>query len=394
MRVGLFANSGWNFLNFRRELIEHLAGSGFEVHLIAPDYLDEIAALGEVHPFQLSPAGMNMWQEIGVIRRLRRHLSGLRLDALLTFTIKPNLYGSLAAPSRTKVICNVTGLGEMFHSSRSSRAMAIRGLYRVALSRSALTFVQNDDDLQMLQSMALVNPAKLFRIPGSGVNTAWFSPRESAEDACGQDLHFLFVGRFRLDKGFMEFVSAAETLRSQGCRARYTMIGAQEPGRRFSVSPEVLDQIRNAGLIRLVDFQRDIRPFIASASCVVLPSYREGLSRSLLEAASMCKPVITTDAPGCRESVVDGKTGFLCQVKSSDDLAQAMAKFLRLDRTDRESMGRAARSYVSQHFSVQRVLEIYSRQIGILLGNAAPVKKVVLSAIRDTILPPQTADVD
>lgn len=377
-RIGLFANSGWNFLNFRRELIEYLSCCGYELHLIAPDFLEEISELGETHPIEMTPAGMNFVAESAVIYRLSRLLKKLDLDCLLTFTIKPNLYGSLAASGRTRVICNITGLGEMFHAGQGMRSTLVSNVYRYALSRCSLAFVQNAADVEFLKTQRLVQPEKIRTVPGSGVNTVRFSPQacdEAMKFRNRRATHFLFVGRFRRDKGFEEFVAAADRLLQMNTDVRFTMVGASEPGRRYSIPESMLSELRDSGRVRIVDFQSDIRPLIASADCVVLPSYREGLSRSLLEAASMGKPVIATDVPGCRDALIDNQTGFLCSPKCPESLAMTMDKCHRIGAEQREAMGERGRNFVMENFSVERVVDIYARQIERILGQQ-PFAKV------------------
>lgn len=367
--LAIVTNGSWNLLNFRKELLSALTEAGYQLHLIVPDPKPELEEFGTVHRLDMHPTSMNPRTEAFVCLKLRSLLAKINPAVVLTYTIKPNVYGAIAARSLgIPVICNVTGLGEAFGGSRLKRFIAEQ-LYRRSVAKAEIVFVQNGDDYNFLLERQLVPKAVLRLVPGSGVNTKLFSPSHYCQERVpGQPFRFLFVGRLREDKGFLDYCQAAQKLRASGVDATFAAVGQLERGRRTSVSQRDLDQLVQQQVILHKGFVDNVRPEIEAADCVVLPSYREGLPRALLEAASMQKPLIATDVPGCRELVIDEVTGLLCQVRDSNSLADAMQRMTQMSPFQRQILGQGGRRLVEEKYDVRLVINAYLSSIEEILG--------------------------
>lgn len=353
------ANSAWNIVNFRMELIGALQRSGYEVAVAAPPS-EEAQRLEQAGvrflPIRMSPSGTSPFQDAALLARYLRLLRTLRPAAFLGFTAKPNVYGSLAARlCGVPAINNLTGLGTAFiHGTLLERLLS--SLYRLALRRSEAVLFHNPDDRELFVSRALVPPDRAIVIPGSGVDLDRFAPAPPPGKEC--EGTFLFVGRLLWEKGVGEFVEAARIVKRSHPGACFRILGSfAEDGR--AVPKALVDEWQADGAVEYLGTCADIRPHIKAADCVVLPSYREGLPRVLLEAAAMARPSIAADVPGCRHAVIEGVTGFLCEVRSAEALARAIVGMIELPRSDRERLGKNARAHAEEQFGVERVWNEY-----------------------------------
>ena len=363
----LSANSSWNVVNFRLGLIRALISEGYDVVVAAPADGHESGLPSQLRrfvPLPVDRSGMNPVTDLQLLGRYRQLMRTYQPAAFLGFTIKPNIYGSLAARAAgVPAINNISGLGTMFLGHGSKSALAHR-LYRLALRRSPTVFFQNPDDRQLFVEAGTVRSGQAKLLPGSGIDLTRFTPEPLP--AGGQPT-FLFIGRLLVDKGVREFVEAARLVRQEFPEARFEMLGAPDPGNRTAISAEEADRWRLAGDVHLLGEAADVRPHIARSTAVVLPSYREGLPRVLLEAAAMARPLIAADVPGCRSIVEHERNGLLCAVRDARALADAMIRLIRLPVEEREAMGRVARARVEAEFSEQTVLQAYLaalREIG------------------------------
>jgi len=357
-RVVLAANSSWNIVNFRAGLIEALKREGYEPVVVAP--LDEAAEsrMGELGVERIvvgiERSGLNPIADLRLLGEYRRILK-LRPAAFLGFTIKPNIYGCIAARSLgVPAIANISGLGTVFIKRGALLALVTR-LYRFALSRAAVVFFQNPDDRALFIERRMVRPEQARLLPGSGVDLERFAPAPQPLSPPT----FLLIARLLGDKGVREFVEAARMLRPGLPEARFQLLGPIDGGNRTAISRAELEEWIAQGLVDYLGETDDVRPYVAAASAVVLPSYREGLPRSLLEAAAMARPLIATDVPGCREVVEDGTNGFLCRVRDSESLAKAMKNLAEMPVSRRSAMGEAARRKVQDQFSETVVIRAY-----------------------------------
>ena len=306
-------------------------------------------------PIEIDRAGLNPFADFRLFLRYRSLLKRLRPAAYLGYTIKPNIYGSLAAASLgIPALPNVSGLGTAFIQGGGLRALVAR-LYRIGFARAPVVFFQNEDDRDLFVARRIVRPAQARVLPGSGVDLEHFAPAPLLE---GSPV-FLFIGRLLRDKGVGEFVEAARSIRREYPHARFQLLGGLDEGNRTGIRQPELDSWVAERILEHLGTTDDVRPFIAAASAVVLPSYREGLPRSLLEAAAMARPLIASDVPGCRDVIEDGVNGFLCNVRDAAALADAMRRLASLPRTRQLAMGKAGRRRVQERFSEALVVRAY-----------------------------------
>lgn len=356
--VALSANSAWNIINFRRTLVEALQAEGYQVVAMVPDG-EGLAALEElgvrVVLVPMSPRGLSPVADGLLMVHYLRMLRRLRPAAFLGFTVKPNIYGSIAARIlRIPTINNITGLGTSFLSG-SFLERIVSGLYRLALSNSAMVLFHNEDDLELFVVRGLVARHKARVIPGSGIDLKRLAPLARPTETA---LRFLFVGRLLRDKGIVEFGEAAVMLQGALPDARFIVVGEWSPHPR-AAPRDRLKAWAEAGVLEFVGAVQDVQPFMENADCVVLPSYREGLPRVLLEASAMARPSIAADVPGCRQVIENGVTGYLCEARSASALAEAMLIFASLPVQGRREMGQRARQRAEDRFGAERVSNAY-----------------------------------
>jgi glycosyltransferase involved in cell wall biosynthesis len=359
--VAIGANDGWNIVNYRAGLIRALQDSGLRVAVLAPPgpHDEAIRALGaELWPVAVSARGTSPLEDLRTLASFRQQLKRIRPGVFLGFTAKPNIYGSLAAHALgIPVINNVSGLGSVF-TSRTLLTRVVTALYGMALGRSARVFFQNRDDLALFEQAGLVRSEQAALLPGSGIDLDRFAPRVTPRG--DEPFTFLLAARLLWDKGVGEFVEAARRLRSAGLPARFQILGIVEPESRAAVPRSQLDEWQREGIIDYLGSAEDVREPMAAADCVVLPSYyREGVPRVLLEAGAMAVPVITTDMPGCRDSVDDGVTGLICAPRSADAVVEAMQRMLDMPAEERLRMGSAARAKMEREFAQEIVHRAY-----------------------------------
>lgn len=363
--VVLSINTAWNLYNFRQGLIRDLQARDFRICTIAPAdaFSDQLRVLGcEVHDLPMQGQGTNPLQDLQLFWRYRQLLKQIKPVAYLGWTIKPNIYGSLAAHSLgIPVINNVSGLGTAFMKPGWLNAI-VRRLYRFAFSRSHRVFFQNPDDLALFVDQGLVTAAKAGLLPGSGIDLQRFqpAPREPLQD---RPFRFLLVARMLRDKGVGEYVQAARLLRQQHPNVVFQCLGFLDVANPSAVSREEMQAWVDEGVVTYLGSADDVRPWLAQADCVVLPSYREGTPRTLLEAAAMARPLIATDVPGCRQVVDHGKNGLLCEVRSATSLAAAMVDLLHLNPIDWQRMANASRTKVVQEFDENLVIQAYAEAL-------------------------------
>ena len=364
-------NASWNILNFRKGLVIALQAAGYRVVALAPedDYSSRLAELGIEHvPIEIDNQGVSPPRDLRLLARYYAVLRKIRPAAFLGYTVKPNIYGSLAAQALgIPVINNVSGLGTAFIREGLLTRIVV-GLYRIALRRSSRVFFQNPEDRDLFVSAKILRPEQATLLPGSGIDLTHFSeqPTERTDDR----FRFLLIARLLWDKGISEYVEAARLVRKQHPEVRFQILGFLDVKNRTAVGRSDVAAWTEEKLIDYLGAADDVRPFIRDADCVVLPSYREGLPRTLLEASAMGKPLIATDVPGCRHVVEDGRNGFLCGPRDAASLADAMLKILRLSPSERLRMGGAARARVETEFDERIVTGRYLTAVDEALQEA------------------------
>jgi glycosyltransferase involved in cell wall biosynthesis len=372
-KIIISINTSWNVVNFRKGLIEALRSHGYDVVIAAPrdEYSSLISAMGcRYVELEMDNSGTSPLRDMALLWRCWRLLRRERPLAFVGFTIKPNVFGSIAANlNGIPVINNISGLGTAFVRGGLLLRIA-KALYRVALARSRMVFFQNDDDRMLFVDGHLVRKEQTGLLPGSGIDLVRFAPPSEARTR-SDAIVFLLVARLLWDKGVGEFIAAARLVRQEMPEVRFQLLGFLDVENRTAVSRQNVEQWVGEGLVEYLGATDDVRPFLRAADCVVLPSYREGTPRSLLEAAAMGKPLIATDVPGCREVVDHAVNGFLCKVRDPDDLASKMIEFAMMEDASRARMGAQSRGKVERQFSETIVIEKYMQQIKKLGGLAA-----------------------
>jgi glycosyltransferase involved in cell wall biosynthesis len=358
--VLITVNTAWNILNFRSGLIRGFVAAGYDVVTVAPwdEYASRLPALGcRYVPLPMDNKGTHPGRDFLLFIRLLWLLRHERPNVYLSYTVKPNVYGSLAAHVLgIPVINNIAGLGSVFIKDGWLTRL-VCGLYRLALSRSAKVFFQNDDDRQMFVSGGLVDQAVTDRLPGSGIDLAKFAPLPLPGKS---PIRFLLIARMLWGKGVGEYVEAARILKRRNASANFCLLGFLDVQNPSAISREQMDLWVEEGVVLYLGVSDDVRAMIAVADCVVLPSfYREGTPRTLLEAAAMGRPIITTDAVGCRDVVDDGVNGYLCRPRDADDLADKMERMAALSLAERAAMGLRGREKVECEFDEKIVIGKY-----------------------------------
>ena len=370
----IMTNTTWNLVNFRSGLIAALVSRGFDVVAVAPDdeYRDRLRELGcRYVPLNMDNQGTHPVKDALLLWRYVVVLLRLRPAVVLSYTVKPNIYASLAARLvGVTVINNVSGLGTAFLRGGWLGGV-VCSLYRVALRRSHRVFFQNDEDRQVFIEKRLVAPARTGLLPGSGIDLVHFSPLafDGSSLRNGAGLVFLMVARLLWDKGVLEFVEAARRVKALFPESRFQLLGFLDVKNQTAVGRSDVEAWVKEGVVEYLGTTDDVRPFLADADCVVLPSYREGTPRSLLEAAAMGRPLLATDVPGCREVVIDGVNGLLCRLRDSEDLAEKIMQMIAMPMSALLQMGQESRRLAEMRFDEQIVIRKYLEAIYEVAGR-------------------------
>ncbi|MDB5257173.1 MAG: glycosyl transferase [Chitinophagaceae bacterium] len=362
--IALLVNTSWNIYNFRMNIVKALTDQGYEVLCIAPsdNYSDKLVS-GQVKyvPVQLENRGVNPWRDFLLFLSLWKLFRQYKPDVILQFTIKPNIYGSLAARlAGIPVINNVSGLGTVFLNHDLSSKMAML-LYRMAFRSPFKVFFQNSEDRILFVDKGLVKESITQVIPGSGVNLNRFAYQPYQRK---NPFVFLMASRLIHDKGVFEYLEACNLVKIKfGEQVECWLQGAPADTEQAGITKEQVERVLARYSIKYFPFTDSIEEFLKQADVVVLPSYREGVSRMLLESAAMGKPLIATDVPGCREIVKDQFNGLLCKAKDAKDLSRAMIEMFEKSEQDLQTMGEHSRQLVEQEFSDEVVTTAYLKAI-------------------------------
>lgn len=362
-RVLISSNAAWNIVNFRSGLVRALVADGHEVIAALPEDDALVGALGvRTIVVPMARGGVSILADVMLVIRFVALMRRERPDVFLGWTIKPNVYGAFAAGLLgVSAIVNISGLGTAFIRSSWLTAIAKR-LYRIGLRRAATVFFQNANDRALFVEANLVPADRTALLPGSGIDVAAYDPDAYPRPRTNL-FRFLLIARLIRDKGVYEYVAAARIVAARHPNARFEILGPLDTDNRTAIDKATLQGWINDGSITYRGATDDVRPSIAGADCIVLPSYREGTSHVLLEAAAMARPAIATDVPGCRDVVVDGLTGLLCRVRDVHHLAVKMEAMLAMSAPARMAMGTSARADVATRFSESVVIDRYRHAI-------------------------------
>lgn len=372
LHIAVVSNTAWYLFNFRLSLMQALQAAGHTVIAVAPtdEYADRIRAAGicfEAVP--ISGGGVNPLTEVCSVLRLRSLFRRQRVALVLSYTPKGNLYAALASMSvGVPFVPNVSGLGRAF-SRRSFVTWIARSLYRLTFPRAHHIFFQNNEDMAVFLRSGLASDARSERLPGSGVDLARFASARPTGHAADAPI-FLLSARMLWDKGVGEFVTAARCVREIFPNAVFQLLGFLDNDNPSAISREQMEAWTEEGAVTYLGHTDNVVPYIEAADCAVLPSfYREGVPRVLLEAAAMARPIITTDTAGCRDTLIDGVTGLLCQPANPADLAKKMLAFLALMPEQRVEMGQRGRAFVERNFDEHIVLDRYLETVATIAAN-------------------------
>ncbi len=341
--------------SFRKEVIKAICDQGYKVYISVPDdspkaeYFKEIGC--DIVKTEFNRRGMNPLADFKLMLSYRKLMRQFKPVAVLTYTIKPNVYGGMAARlCKIKQLANVTGLGDAIENGGWLQKLTIL-LYRIGLKKAHKVFFQNSSDQAFCIRAGIADEGSVL-LPGSGVNLQFHTFQEYPSDE--GKVRFLFISRLLKDKGTDEFFEAANVIKRKYPQSEFHIVGRNEGDYQ-----KRLDKLIGEGIIHFFGLQMDVRPFIGAVECTVMPSYHEGMSNVNLESAANGRPVITTDVPGCRETVNDGLTGYLIKAKSSKSLIDAMERFIALPYSQKVLMGQEARKKVEREFDRNIVVNAY-----------------------------------
>jgi glycosyltransferase involved in cell wall biosynthesis len=367
-RIAIIANTSWNIYNFRLGLIQFLIHHGYEVHVIAPldEYTDKIKSFGiHFHRWLLLQKSTNPIYEFVSIIHLSKILKVLKIDYSLNFTIKPNLYATfLSIILDYKCINNVTGLGTMF-IRQSFIFTLIRKLYAVIFNHSYHVFFQNESDMEFFISNKWITPYKASLLPGSGVDLARFKPYEKKSSESKDEINFIMIARLLYDKGIIEYLESAKSiiLKYGNSKAKFHLMGKLETKKGLGIAEAQLQSYINENIITYHGFCENPELVMKDMDVLVLPSYREGMSKVLLEALAMGLPIITTNVPGCKECVAENQNGFLVEPRSIDSLIRGIERMIALESQVRKKFGETSRKLAEEKFSDKIVYNAYIKII-------------------------------
>lgn len=351
--IALVANSTWNIHNFRLNLLDKFIGEEHDVIVIAPvdqyiEYKEKYPAVKHVALRSMDRDSTNPLKDLLLIAELTRKYKRLKPDLVIHFTNKPNIYGAIAA-RRAKVdsIAIVTGLGYAFIHNGFIKSVTT-ALYKYTSKYHKKFIFENIEDRELFENENIITRGQGISVKGCGVNTTYFHPYPNQK--VNEAMVFSFVGRLLYDKGVKEFVEAARIIKLRHPNTQFWLVGELDPDNPATVEKDELIEWVDSDIVYYHGFQRDVRPFISKSDCVVLPSYREAIPRTITEAMAMAKPVITTDTAGCREAVEVEVNGYLAKLRDANDLAESMQKIISLTKEERKSMGQAGRNIVMNQF--------------------------------------------
>ena len=359
-KIILVGNTSWSMIKFRYGLMQSLLKNGYQVIVIAPkdDYSKEIENLGcKYFDINIDNKGSNPVKDLKLIFDLCKLYKNINPNLIIHYTIKPNIYGTIASKfSNIKSIAVVTGLGYTFINDNITSKIA-KILYKYSFLFSRQVFFINNDDINEFLKYNLIQKEKVFLLPGEGIDTQKFKPIQLEKK--DNIFRFLLIARMLYDKGVLEYVNASDLLKDKYPNVKFELLGYLGVDNPKAISKEQMNIFEKKSNIKYLGSSSDVREFILKADCIVLPSYREGISMTLMEAASMKKPLIATDVPGCRDLINDKVNGYLCEVRNAQDLADKMEMMLGLSERERVEMGKRGREKMVGEFDESIVIEKY-----------------------------------
>lgn len=359
MKILIATNHSYMFFRFRKELTEELMQKN-EVILSTPfvGHEDDLQAMGlRCIDTEIDRRSINPLKDMKLIEIYRKMLDDIRPDLVITYSIKPNIYmGSICEAKGIPYATNVQGLGTAFEKPLLSRVVSV--MYTCALRKAKTVFFENEENAKFFRWKNIVSDKQMRVLPGAGINLEEYPYVPMRDNGI---CRFLFIGRIMKEKGVDEFFDAAKAIKAEmGDKVAIDVVGFYEDAYK-----ETVDRLVDDGVINFYDFMTDVHPFYENADCVVLPSYHEGMSNVLLEGAATGRALITSNIPGCREAVEDGVSGYLCPIKDTNGLLDAMRRFAQLPHERRVEMGRSGRTLIERKFDKKIVVALTMDGLGL-----------------------------
>ncbi|MDE6386317.1 MAG: glycosyltransferase family 4 protein [Lachnospiraceae bacterium] len=359
-RVLILTNSSGGLYDFRNEFVQALLSRN-EVYISMPDDVKEkeLEAQGcQIIKTDINRRGINPLEDLKLYRTYSRLMKELKPDLVITYTIKPNIYGGFAAARRRiPYIATITGLGGAFDRTGILLKLIVT-MYKTGLKKAACIFFQNEENRGIFQRLG-ITAKKTRMVMGSGVN---LERHRYEEYPAGEETHFLFVGRVMKERGILEYIAAAKTLHSD--KVFFDIMGYCDEDYQ-----DMLDRLEQEGIVRQIGFHTEVHPYLTAASAIVVASFHEGMSNALIEGAATGRPVIASNISGCLEAFEEGRTGFGFTPGHEDELIRAMEKFLALSYEERAQMGRLAREKMEREFDRKLVTGEYMDEVRLILSK-------------------------
>lgn len=354
-RILILANHYNTLRIFRRELIKELVKQGNIVYIAIPkcdkENINILKSYGAIiRIVNVDRRSVNPLKDIKLFFDYRKLIKHIRPDKVITYTIKPNIYGGIYCRlAKIPYYANITGLGSAFQDNSFIRKL-VSLMYSISLKKAKVVFFENIGNKNTLVNSGIVSEKQTVVMAGAGVNLDEFTETSYPDD--NEELIFLFIGRIMKEKGVNELFTAIRMIKKKHKNVRFQFIGWYEDDYK-----EKVNNLVNEKLIEFYGFQPNVKPFIKKCHCVILPSYHEGMSNTLLESAAMCRPLITSNIYGCKEAVIDGKTGYLVNVKDSADLQKKIVNFIELSYEEKKRMGVLGRQHMINSFDKNIVVK-------------------------------------
>jgi glycosyltransferase involved in cell wall biosynthesis len=369
-KIVIIYNATHHVLLFKADLIKSIKKNNLKVIVLASKdaYTEKLRKIvDEFHEIKLESSGVNPIKDAFLVFQIYSILRNINPTLILNFTIKPVIYGTFAARllGGVPVINTITGLGTAFISSGLANKVA-KFLYKFTFKYSSLIFFQNPDDQNFFKKLKIITKNNTKLISGSGVDLIKFKPVKIKKR---NEIKILFIGRIIADKGVYELIESAKIIKKEYSYVTFMLMGMLGVDNNSSISEKEVENWIKEGLIEFIPFKDDIRRFLGDSDVVVLPSYREGTPKTLIEAASMAKPLIATDVPGCREVVKHQVNGFLCEVKNPVSLADAIRRYIEMDDSSKIEMGIKSRKLAEEKFDIIKVNNCYINEINKIIDK-------------------------
>jgi len=345
------------------EILRHLKAKGYELHILSKADSNDVERLRDegFHCIDVGSVVLNPWKAFLFFARLVREIKRINPVIILSFTIRPNIFGSMVARLlNIPIVSNVTGTGPLTTDNRLVYRI-IRGVYRFAFQKNQTVFFQNEDDYRYFLEKGYVTQTQAKLLPGSGVDTNYYAPRVKSSPS----FTFLMVSRLIVDKGIRDYVEAARLVKKTILEIQFQLLGPywQQSTAQNTITEMEVKDWEAQGIVTYLGYTLDVRSYMAEADVIVLPSYREGCANVLMQGASMAKPLIATNVTGCRNLIDDGATGYLCEVRNPLSLAEQMLKMHQLSLEERLKMGQQGREKMIREYQKKIVLEAYEREV-------------------------------